>query len=121
MAGSASPTLCAGDDNGACQFSTDQPGKPALLKLTDINGKCIFCDSNGMARAFANTRTKGLLTTAIRFFNEQCREEIYQEALFRVPDQHRDRVIARVCAKSRSKAIVEDDQQTEPAKKHRKE
>lgn len=121
MAGSAS--VCAGDGTGECQFSTDEGhiGKAAALRPSDVNGKCVFCDNDGMTRAFANARTKGILTTTLRFFSANCSDDVYQAALEKVPGPNRDRVVAAVQAKIRTKGAIAERTKVGSMKKPRTE
>ena len=88
--------LCHGCDGVICQFATtvDRLGDRALTAPQRKETRCVFCDPQRMAQAFTNTRRKGVVTNALRFFKDQGREDIYAAAIAKVPEAERDRITA---------------------------
>jgi len=61
-----------------------------------------------MKEAFANSRTKGMVTAAFRFFKEEHRDDIYDAALLKVPVAERARIEAALTAPRRTKGFLEE-------------
>ena len=99
--------LCSGQAGAMCRFATDTGRVGLGARVTPKRGvlRCVFCDPTRMAQASANSRSKGVVTSALRFFKENGCEDIYRAAMAKVPEVER----ARIEEEARSRRLSQND------------
>ena len=109
----ASQEVCCGTGGAICHFATNagRIGERARVTPQRQQSRCVFCDPDGMRKAFANSRSKGVVTSAMRFFKDQGREDIYNSALDKIPEAERPRIEAAMLQPRRDKTFLQQRKQ----------
>ena len=102
--------LCRGLDGVDCTYNS-QPhriGEPARVHPDRGQERCVFCDPEHMASILHNSRGKGVVTIALRAFQDSHRLDIFEAALAKVPESERERIRAALRKPQRTKKLIEE-------------
>ncbi|MCP3997101.1 MAG: hypothetical protein GY722_18890, partial [bacterium] len=108
--------LCGGDGTASCRFNPAHPGGPSLNRNCDRaspegtteDWRCVFCCAETMERTVSGTRGMKRELTRHLVALRQHNADIFEAAIWRVPEAARATVLDRVCRSCRGRTRQPD-------------